>query len=81
MQTGDSLPAAHDRRSARSHDDSQLRYIEELVARLRLVNMHLSHPVRPEPARSPHDSGQPDDARRSTDFPGPDARDAGPAAA
>lgn len=47
MKTGNSVPAANDRHhDARVRDDTQLRDIEELVAKLQLVTKQLSFPVR-----------------------------------
>jgi hypothetical protein len=46
MKTGKSMPAANDRHSAtRVQNDSQLRDIEELVAKLQLVTKQLSFPA------------------------------------
>lgn len=51
MKTGNSVPASNDRvHDARIRDDSQLRDIEELVAKLQLVTRQLSLPVRAAPA-------------------------------
>lgn len=51
MKTGNSAPTATDRdHGAPVRDDSQLRDIEELVAKLQLVTRQLSFPVRPAPA-------------------------------
>jgi hypothetical protein len=45
MKTGNSVPAANDHQhGARVRDDSQLRDIEELVAKLQLVTKQLSFP-------------------------------------
>jgi hypothetical protein len=56
MKTGNSMPAANDRHSdARVRDDSQLRDIEELVAKLQLVTKQLSLP-----ASAPGGSGEAD---------------------
>jgi hypothetical protein len=46
MKTGNSMPAANDRQfDARLQNDSQLRAIEELVAKLKLVTKQLSLPA------------------------------------
>ncbi|MBO0805336.1 MAG: hypothetical protein J2P25_19940 [Nocardiopsaceae bacterium] len=50
MTTGNSVSAASDRHGARVHDDSQLRDIEELVAKLKLVTKQLQLPPRTAPA-------------------------------
>ncbi|MGH7117899.1 MAG: hypothetical protein ACREFP_02705 [Acetobacteraceae bacterium] len=52
MKTGNSVPAADDRHhGARVRDDTQLRDIEELVAKLQLVTKQLSFTASAEPAR------------------------------
>ncbi|HWG00600.1 MAG TPA: hypothetical protein VG164_01970 [Trebonia sp.] len=46
MKTGNSMPAANDRHfDARVRNDSQLRDIEDLVAKLQLVTKQLSFPT------------------------------------
>lgn len=58
MKTGNSVPAANDRiHDARVRDDSQLRDIEELVAKLQLVTRQLSFPARTAPAPSEAEGG------------------------
>ncbi|HSZ40269.1 MAG TPA: hypothetical protein VK817_09945 [Trebonia sp.] len=53
MKTGNSVPAANDHQhGARVRDDSQLRDIEELVAKLQLVTKQLSFPPGTEPDAS-----------------------------
>jgi hypothetical protein len=52
MKTGNSVPAANDRHGVRVRDDSQLRDIEELVAKLQLVTKQLSFPARSATASS-----------------------------
>jgi hypothetical protein len=53
MKTGNSVPAANDRYDdVRARDDSQLRDIEELVAKLQLVTKQLSFPATTAPAPS-----------------------------
>jgi hypothetical protein len=64
MKTGNSLPAANDRHGVRFRDDSQLKDIEELVAKLQLVTKQLSYPARSASVHSRHGSGWPDDVRR-----------------
>jgi hypothetical protein len=64
MKTGNSVPAANDRHhGVRVRDDSQLRDIEELVAKLQLVTKQLARPATPVRAR-PGDAAWPDEARR-----------------
>jgi hypothetical protein len=54
MKTGSSVPAASNRQhDARVRDDSQLRDIEELVAKLQLVTKQLSFPAGTATAHSP----------------------------
>jgi hypothetical protein len=82
MTTGNAMPAGSDGlRGARVRDDSQLRDIEDLVARLQLVTRQLSLRQLPPQARIAPDAGDAaGDAGRLPGPPGP--RDAaGPAAA
>jgi hypothetical protein len=65
MKTGNSLPAPNDRHGVRFRDDSQLKDIEELVAKLQLVTKQLSFPARSESVHSSRGSGWPGDVRRS----------------
>jgi hypothetical protein len=65
MKTGNSVPAANDRHGARVRDDSQLRNIEELVAKLQVVTKQLQFPVKSESARGPHGAARHDEARRN----------------
>ena len=58
MKTGNSVPAANDRHGVRVRDDSQLRDIEELVAKLQLVTKQLALPAKPASAPS-HGQGWP----------------------
>jgi hypothetical protein len=65
MKTGNSVPAANDRHGARVRDDSQLRNIEELVAKLQVVTKQLQFPARSESAHGPRGAARHDEARRS----------------
>lgn len=60
MKTGNSVPAASDRHGVRVRDDSQLRDIEELVAKLQLVTKQLQFPARShgEPRRGERAEGE-----------------------
>jgi hypothetical protein len=50
MKTGNGVPAATDRQEAgHVRDDSQLRDIEDLIAKLEVVTKQLAFPVRPMP--------------------------------
>jgi hypothetical protein len=50
MKTGNGVPAATDRQEAgHVRDDSQLRNIEDLIAKLEVVTKQLEFPVRPMP--------------------------------
>lgn len=62
MKTGNSMPAANDRHSdARLRNDSQLRDIEELVAKLQVVTKQLSLPAIPAtPGAMPAGPGEAD---------------------
>jgi hypothetical protein len=51
MKTGNGLPAATDRQEAgHVRDDSQLRNIEDIIAKLEVVTRQLALPARPMPA-------------------------------
>lgn len=63
MKTGNSVPAANDRHGARGRDDSQLRNIEELVAKLQLVTKQLQFPAKPASARPPRGAVRRDETR------------------
>lgn len=65
MKTGNSVPAANDRHGVHVRDDSQLRNIEELVAKLQLVTKQLQHPVRSASAHHSRATARRDEARRS----------------
>lgn len=54
MISGNGVPTASDRDDGtRTRDDRQLRDIEDLIARLEVVNRQLSYPARPiGPART-----------------------------
>jgi hypothetical protein len=54
MKTGNSVPAANDRHGVHVRDDSQLRDIEELVAKLKLVTKQLQFPGKSASAHPPH---------------------------
>jgi hypothetical protein len=50
MKTGNGVPAATDRQEAgHVRDDSQLRNIEDLIAKLEVVTKQLALPARPMP--------------------------------
>jgi hypothetical protein len=50
MKTGNGVPAATDRQEAgHVRDDSQLRDIEDLIAKLEVVTKQLAFPTRPMP--------------------------------
>jgi hypothetical protein len=50
MKTGNGVPAATDRQEAgHVRDDSQLRDIEDLIAKLEVVSKQLESPARPMP--------------------------------
>jgi hypothetical protein len=50
MKTGNGVPAATDRQEAGPvRDDSQLRNIEDLIAKLEVVTRQLRFPARPMP--------------------------------
>ena len=60
MKTGNNVPAANDSSPrVRVRDDSQLRDIEDLVARLQLVTRQLASPVKPVTAAMPMVSAMP----------------------
>jgi hypothetical protein len=50
MKTGNGVPAATDRQQAgHVRDDTQLRDIEDLIAKLKVVTKQLEFPARPMP--------------------------------
>jgi hypothetical protein len=50
MKTGNGVPAATDRQQTGNvRDDSQLRNIEDLIAKLEVVTKQLEFPARPMP--------------------------------
>lgn len=50
MKTGNDVPGATDRQEAgHVRDDSQLRNIEDLIAKLEVVTKQLEFPTRPMP--------------------------------
>lgn len=63
MKTGKSVPAAHDREGVRVRDDSHLRDIEELVAKLQRVTRQLELPARPVPAHPARGAVRRDETR------------------
>jgi hypothetical protein len=75
METGNNVPAAHARHGAHVRDANQrqLRDIEELVARLRVVTKQLQFPAKTSsaaaaahaPAHGPLGTTSRDEARRS----------------
>jgi hypothetical protein len=59
MKTGNGVPTATDRQeTGHIRDDSQLRDIEELIAKLEVISKQLAFPTRPTPtptSQAPHD--------------------------
>lgn len=60
MISGNGVPAASDRDEGASRDSQQLRDIEDLIAKLEVVNRQLSFPARAMPVPRQADTGDPD---------------------